>query len=130
MAKVVTSPKFVEQMTKILDTRLRRITADLARQVKKSINIPFPPGSPGGAPPHKRTGRLRDAIFSEQIAPLEWAFGVNRVQSEDGRDKSELGVWMERGTKTGPKPHPMAARPFIEVILNDNGIATAAKYLK
>lgn len=77
----------------------------LVWRVRRALNIPYPPASEPGHPPHRRTGLLRNSIFTT----------VNRHQLVlHLRVDEEAFYWkfLERGTIK------MAPRPFLGITLD------------
>lgn len=98
---------------KQIEWRVRNAVADalddlgrrLVWRVRRALNIPYPPASDPGNPPHRRTGLLRDSIFTT----------VNRHQLVlHLRVDEETFYWkfLEYGTIK------MAPRPFLGVTLD------------
>ncbi len=95
--------KTIEQQTiRIINKK----SEDMLNEIKSSINIPYPPPSQPGEPPHKRTGDLQSS------------FRINKRDSgteivrEIITDEMKLANWLEYGTER------MEPRPFILPINN------------
>lgn len=99
--------------TTILDRLLRTIpqgtieatletAKDVVEDIKQSLNVPYPPASSPGDPPHKRTGDLQrsySAILQEKLATGKVNVAIIST--------SPVSIFTEYGTKN------MAARPHI-----------------
>lgn len=76
------------------------------RDIRRSINIPWPPPSSPGEPPHKRTGNLRDNI----------GYHINRktlVVKIGVTDLAVYGIYLEYGApRSNLEPRPFLWRAF------------------
>lgn len=78
----------------------------IKRAIRRTINIPFPPASQPGEPPHRRTGNLRRNV--------EWWQNRKTLTVQVGVTvDAPYGLFLEFGTRK------MAARPFIRPIMED-----------
>lgn len=108
-ANVQLNSDFENQLNEILDGKLGELASDLKDEARNVVGTPFPPASQPGTPPHKRTGGFQEAIFCERVASLEWVYGVKQVLSDDGRERRDLGLWMELGTGRFRRAFPAGA---------------------
>lgn len=76
------------------------------KRLRQTLNTPYPPASQPGDPPHRRTGRLRNATY----------YRVNKAKSElhVGFDARKARYWrfLEGGTKK------MDPRPSLKPVLD------------
>ena len=148
-AKVMANRQFEGEIASILDKQLGAVVGELRDEAKDAVGTPFPPQSTPGSPPHKRSGGLQDAIFSEKSGNLNWVFGVQQVDNDNGRERDDLGLWMELGTgdhresfpdgttSVAAIPHDtattghgsgVAPRPFLIPTLINKGPGVAQKH--
>jgi len=88
---------------------LERSGKHVVQDIRRAINVPFPPASSPGEPPHKRTGNLRANI----------AYKVNRKTLEvyiAPTEDAYYGFYLEYGA---PRAN-LEPRPFLGVTIREN----------
>lgn len=121
---------FHRDVLTLADQRLGRVVHELADNVRRDVNIAYPPASEPGEPPHKRSGGLQRAVTGERVGAGDWYYGTLLVEPHpDGRGRANLGLWMEEGSQNvlaGP-PHNLP-RPFLVPVLVRDGMRVAEKH--
>lgn len=98
--KVEVDPeKYVKKAHKQLRVNFDQAGKMLANTMRAMVNVPFPPPSAPGEPPHTRSGTLLNSIVS---LPVDKPIGAKVGSIGLGK-----GAYLEFGTSK------MAARPFI-----------------
>ena len=86
-----------------LDKAKRQVANEMVAAIRSTIQIPYPPASVPGEPPHRRSGRLTKSV---RIKATKAGLNVRTVS---------YGFYLEGGTSN------MAPRPFIRPVLFDEG---------
>jgi hypothetical protein len=99
----MSSESWFQNFNDELSKRIDKVGRHIRDKIKESIDIPYPPPSAPGEPPHKRTGYLqRNVRFKREPFTKDL-----EIVSE-----AEYSSYLEHGTKK------MAARPFMHPQLN------------
>ena len=89
---------------------LEKAATMLAEHIKETISTPYPPASEVGEPPHRRSGRLHDAV---RVVMIKGGFGAKVGIIED--ILAPYAVELELGTKRmGPRPF---VRPALDAMM-------------
>lgn len=108
-----------------IDRQLGKAVRELRDIARQSVSTPYPPSSAPYDPPHMRSGGLKRAIFAERIRQMDWAFGVRAVQPDgSGRDRGNLGIWLELGTGYGRSPFGEGTESTLPRSVNEDSAAT------
>lgn len=86
---------------------MERAAIRVKRAIRAKINIPYPPASSPGDPPHRRTGTLRREIDY-------WVNRQTLIIKIGPSVDAAYGIGLEFGTVK------MEARPFINVTVKEN----------
>jgi hypothetical protein len=129
-ARVAMNPRLMPELTTMLDLRMGRAVHTLRNVLREKLNIPYPPASRPGQPPHKRTGGLRRSVFAKRIRKMEWALGFRKVMPDPKRptaNREWLGLWMEMGTGRFRTPFAMGTQSILPQNTGENTATTGTK---
>jgi len=94
-----------------LNQRLEKTAQMLEDYMKGLLDTPYPPASKAGEPPHRRTGKLKDAIT--HVVTVRDSWGTASIGVMDAAD-AVYAKFLEVGTVH------MSARPFLTPTLVNN----------
>ena len=94
--------EWIKQLTPEL---LKQTGDQLVRDLRAVVDVPYPPASAPGRPPHKRSGRLRAMLGARVVG--DKAF----VGSSARRGSAPYPKFLEEGTSN------MAPRPYLRPVV-------------
>ena len=103
----------IRNLEKHFDRPLARAAHFMAGVAKEMVRIPYPPSSAPWAPPHLRTGALRQGITSFKVKRLQYV-----IQASAVKGTHNYAVYLEFGTKRmKPRPfmRPMMLKTYVGI---------------